>query len=736
MAEIPSPNQKKRPSILKNVLILCIITISIPWINSPAEGKELPMDNRKPNLLIKEKSPYLLQHAYNPVDWYPWSKEAFEKASRENKPIFLSIGYSTCHWCHVMERESFEDPAVARLMNEAFVSIKVDREERPDLDHIYMTVCQMLTRSGGWPLTIIMTPDKKPFFAGTYIPKETRFGRTGLMELIPRIKSVWGSKREEVLQSAEKIMEALESTDQQDSGPQTDIPVLKKAYQELRNRYDKEFGGFGAAPKFPTPHQFSFLLRYWKRENDLSALEMTEKSLQAMQLGGMYDHIGYGFHRYSTDREWLVPHFEKMLYDQAMLALAYLETYQASRGETCADTAREIFTYVLRDMTDPEGGFYSAEDADSEGVEGKFYVWKDEDIRRVLGKDAGLFVQIFNVKREGNFQEEATGEGTGANILHMKKPLSGLATDLGISSDDLKNRLERMREQLFQVREARVHPHKDDKILTDWNGLMIAALARGARVLGQDDYAVAAKKAAAFILKTMRGKDGRLLHRYRDGEAGIHANLDDYAFLTWGLIELYEATYEPEYLKTAVDLNDEVVTRFWDKEKGGFFFAPDDGDDLIVRKKEVYDGATPSGNSIAMLNLLRLSHLTGSSDLEDRAARLDRAFSSQIGQLPSGYTQFLVAVDFGIGPAHEVVIVGDRGARDTARMLQALNTPFLPNTVTLFRAAELKNPPVDQIAPFVATHEKREGKATAYVCTNTACTSPVTDVAAMLKLLR
>lgn len=725
-----------RASIPKNVLILCIMVTGLLWLHLPAHGKESDVDTRKPNRLINENSPYLLQHAYNPVDWYPWGKEAFEKAKEENKPIFLSIGYSTCHWCHVMEKESFEDSEVARLMNDAFVSIKVDREERPDLDHIYMTVCQMLTRSGGWPLTIIMTPEKKPFFAATYIPKETRFGRTGLMDLIPRIKSLWATRKDEVLTSADKITEALETTEERKAGSQTDISALQKAFQELRQRYDQQFGGFGSAPKFPTPHQFFFLLRYWKREHEPSALEMTEKSLQAMRLGGMYDHIGYGFHRYSTDRQWLVPHFEKMLYDQAMLAMAYLETYQATGRQFYADTAREIFTYVLRDMTDPEGGFYSAEDADSEGVEGKFSVWEEKEIRQVLGKEADLFIRVFNVKQEGNFHEEATGDRTGTNILHLKKPLPELFIDLDIPSEDLRERLEGMRERLFHARETRVHPHKDDKILTDWNGLMIAALARGARILERDDYTLGAKKAAAFILKQMRKKDGRLLHRYRDGEAGIHANLDDYAFFTWGLIELYETTYDPEYLRIALELNNDTLTHFWDQKEGGFFFAPDDSGDLILRKKEVYDGATPSGNSVAMLNLLRLSHLTGNADLEERAARLDQAFSTQVAQLPSGYTQFLSAVDFGIGPSHEVVIVGKTGAKDTDGMLQALHTAFLPNTVTLFRPAELKDPPVDRIAPFVATHAMREGRATGYVCTNMACASPVTNPGAMLKLLQ
>ena len=694
------------------------------------------MENKNLNRLIREKSPYLLQHAHNPVDWYPWGDEAFLTAKKEDKPVFLSIGYSTCHWCHVMERESFEDSTVARLMNDAFVSVKVDREERPDLDHIYMTVCQMLTQSGGWPLTIIMTPEKEPFFAGTYFPKNTRFGRQGLMELIPRITELWNTRRGEIHESAQKIVEALKGTNVQHPGPQTEPAVLKKAYQELANRYDKQWGGFGTAPKFPTPHQFSFLLRYWKREDEPRALEMTEKSLRAMRLGGMYDHLGYGFHRYSTDREWLVPHFEKMLYDQAMLALAYLETYQATGKEIYAVTAKEIFTYVLRDMTDSNGGFYSAEDADSEGVEGKFYVWKEGEIRRILAEDADFFIHAFNVKKEGNFKEETAGKTTGSNILHLQASLPELAADEGMAPGDLRERFEHMRERLFKIRETRVHPHKDDKILTDWNGLMIAALARGAAVLGEAPYAAAAEKSAHFLLKTMRTQDGRLLHRYRDGEAGISANLDDYAFLTWGLVELYEATFDPEYLKIALEMESEAKTHFWDQEKGGFFFAPGESDDLLLRKKEIYDGATPSGNSVAMLNLLRLSHLSGDSTLEERAAQLDRAFSSQVAGLPSGYTHFLTAVDFGVGPVNEVVVVGRTGGEDTAAMIRTLNRSFLPNTVVLLRPTEIKDPFVDRVAPFVATHKMKKGKATAYVCTNTACTEPVTDPKAMLDLLQ
>ncbi len=715
----------------------CLLIAALLWAGPvPAHGKEPRVEKRTPNRLVREKSPYLLQHAYNPVDWYPWGREAFERAKREDKPVFLSIGYSTCHWCHVMEKESFEDPEVARLLNEAFVCIKVDREERPDLDHVYMAVCQAMTGSGGWPLTILMTPDKKPFFAATYIPKKSRFGRPGLEDLVPRVVSIWKDRRGEVLRSSEEIVEALDGADDGPAGPRTDLSVLKRAFQELRNGYDRQYGGFGDAPKFPTAHQFFFLLRYGKREHEPLALEMTERTLEAMRLGGIYDQLGYGFHRYATDREWLVPHFEKMLYDQAMLALAFLETFQATGKATYAETAREIFTYVLRDMTDPGGGFYSAEDADSEGVEGKFYVWQAAEIRDVLGKEAPLFLEVFNVTEAGNFREEASGRQTGANILHMKRPLAELAPGLGMPAGELQERIERARARLFEARQGRVHPQKDDKILADWNGLMIAALARGARVLGRDEYAAAAAKAAGFIFEKMRGPDGRLLHRYRDGEAAIAANLDDYAFLAWGFLELYEATLEPAWLASALDLTRESIDRFWDAGQGGFFFAPADRDDLILRRKELYDGATPSGNSVAMGNLLRLSLLTGDAGLAERAAGVDRAFSIQVGRLPSAYTQFLVAVDLGLGPAHAVVVVGEPGGGDTAALLEALRGPFLPNTVVLFRPAGLEAPPITRLAPFAATHGTVDGKATAYVCSQTACAPPVTDPARLLELLR
>ena len=702
-----------------------------------AHAKEYENSEKRANRLIHEKSPYLLQHATNPVDWYPWGDEAFEKAHKEDKPIFLSIGYSTCHWCHVMERESFEDHEVAKLMNETFVSIKVDREERTDLDHIYMTVSQILTGSGGWPLNIIMTPDKRPFFAGTYIPRESRFGRLGMMELIPRVKQVWKERRDEVLDSAKKIVGALKSVESEAPGEVPDIFTMDGAYQQLAQRFDERFGGFSKAPKFPTPHSLYFLLRYWKRTNNQKALQMLEKTLHEMRQGGIYDHVGFGFHRYSTDQEWLVPHFEKMLYDQAMLAMAYVEAYQAMGNDSYKKTAEEIFSYILRDMTAPSGGFYSAEDADSEGVEGKFYVWTEAEIREVLKKkEADFLIKLFNVEKTGNFLEEATREKTGANIMHLKKSLSETAMDLKMSEQDLQDQVASAREKLFAHREKRIHPHKDDKVLTDWNGLMIAALAKGSRAFGEPRYAEAAKKALNFIFDQMRHPNGRLLHRYRDGQAGITANVDDYAFLIWGLIELYEATFDAHFLEDALRMNKEMLEHFWDEKSGGLFFAPDDGEALIVRKKEIYDGAVPSGNAVAMLNLLRLARFTGNTHLEERAMELGRTFSKAVNQFPSGYTQFLVAVDFSIGPSYEVVIVGKSEGDDTREMLEALRTRFIPNKVTIFRPSEIESPPIDRLAEYVKYQVSRDGKATAYVCMNFACKEPTTEVDKMLQLIK
>ncbi len=688
------------------------------------------------NRLVHEKSPYLLQHANNPVDWYAWGTEAFEKASKENKPIFLSIGYSTCHWCHVMAHESFENPEVARLLNEVFVCIKVDREERQDIDNVYMRVCQMMTGSGGWPLTILMTPDKKPFFAGTYIPRESHRGRLGMLDLIPRIKEVWDSQQNEILKSADKITARLNLIVRNSAGDGLDKSTLKNAFEQLSARFSEQYGGFGNAPKFPSPQNLLFLLRYWHATKDEKALRMVVKTLRSMQNGGIYDHIGFGFHRYSTDSHWLVPHFEKMLYDQAMLAMAYIEAYQATGDEGFGETARDIFTYVLRDMTDPKGGFYSAEDADSEGVEGKFYIWTVDEIRQVLnGEEADLVISVFNIDKNGNFRDESAGSNTGSNILHLERTLTEIAFKNKTSLAILKERLETARQKLFKVRNKRVPPHKDDKILTDWNGLMIAALAKGAQAFGDPKYADAAILAVEFILTNMRRGDGRILHRYRNGDAAILANVDDYSFLIWGLLELYETTFDLDYLKAALDLNNEMIKNFWDEQGGGFYFTAVDAEELIVRQKEIYDGALPSGNSVAVLNLYRLTRMTAVPDHADKANKIMLAFSKDVKNSPSGYAQMMVGLSFGLGPSYEIVIVGNPLSDDTNVMLKTLRSCFIPNKVVLFKHLDQKASDITRLAKYTEFHSSIGDKATAYVCSDFTCKMPVTDIEEMLKLL-
>lgn len=685
------------------------------------------------NRLSKEKSPYLLQHADNPIDWYPWSEEAFEKAKSENKPIFLSIGYSTCHRCHVMEHESFKDDEVAGLMNESFVCIKVDREERPDIDNVYMTAARLATGGGGWPLTIIMTPDKKPFFTATYVPKDNRYGNMGMLELIPRISELWTQHKDDILQSADQFVEALKKNAHHKAGETPNERTLESAFDQFNITFDARFGGFGQAPKFPSPHNLMFLLRYWKRTNNPRALEMVEKTLTEMRKGGVYDHVGYGFHRYSTDSQWLLPHFEKMLYDQAMLAIAYLEAYQATRKEAYARTAREIFEYVLRDMTDPGGGFYSAEDADSEGEEGKFYVWSIEEIREILGEDAELFNKVYGIEENGNFIEQASGRTTGDNIVHMQKSWEDLAAELNLDKADLRAKMESARKKLFEVREKRIHPHKDDKILVDWNGLMIAALSIGARIPGDATYEKAASNAADFILTKMRDSQGTLLHRFRNGEAAIAANLDDYAFFVWGLLELYETGFDIKYLKAAIELNSEMLELFLDKETGGLFMSRE-SDDLIVRQKEAYDGAIPSGNSVAAYNLLRIARITTRAELEKISGEITSLFSSEINRAPSGFAMMLCAVDFALGPSSEIVISGKEGADDTVEMLRALNSVFIPRKVLIFRP-EGEMPEISRIAEYTKDQNTIDGKATAYVCRNFSCDLPTTDPDEMMRLI-
>ncbi len=694
------------------------------------------MDEKRTNRLSGETSPYLRQHAGNPVDWYPWGDEAFARAEREDRPVFLSIGYSTCHWCHVMAHESFEDPDVARLLNDAFVCIKVDREERPDIDLQYMKVCQMMTGSGGWPLTILLAPNRMPFMAATYIPKETRFGRIGLLELIPRVTQAWRTRRGELLASAQHIVDLLRDGVPSAADDALGLLDLNLGYEALVQSYDSAWGGFGAAPKFPTPHHLLFLLRYWKRTGETKALLMVENTLRALQQGGIQDHIGFGFHRYATDRQWIVPHFEKMLYDQALIAAAFVEAYQATRREAYALTARRTIDYVLRNLRGPQGAFQSAEDADSEGKEGAFYLWTAAEIRSVLAEDdAALFVKAFGVTDAGNFADETSGVKTGDNIPHLSQPPEALAAGAGIDPGKVIESLDAARRKLFAHREKRVHPHKDDKVLTDWNGLMVAALAQAGRVLGESVYIDAAGRAAGFILEKMVGADGRLLHCARAGGLAVAGNIDDYAFFIHGLLELYEATFDPSHLRQAIALQRRQIEHFWDEAGGGFYFTADYAEPLLARPKEVYDGALPSGNSVSMLNLLRLARMTGDGALEQLAGRLVATFAGSVRQSPAAHTRLLTAIDFAVGPSHEVVVTGRPGAPDLVAMLDALRSVYSPSQVTLFIPSGDSGAAILDLAPFTRGLAFGAGGATAYVCTNNACRFPTTDPATMLRLL-
>lgn len=671
--------------------------------------------NKKPNRLINQKSPYLLQHAYNPVTWYPWSAEAFDKAMEEDKPIFLSIGYSTCHWCHVMERESFEDQEVADILNQHYVAIKVDREERPDIDHIYMSICQALTGSGGWPLTIIMTPDKKPFFAGTYFPKHNKMGLMGLVGILTNIAESWSSNKHLFSQSGDDIIQAMKTLSESNTDVIVNQDDIKRCFTNLIYSFDKDYGGFGYAPKFPTPHNLMFLLRYWKNFNDKSALDIVEKTLDSMYRGGIFDHIGFGFSRYSTDNKWLVPHFEKMLYDNALISIVYLEAFQATGKKLYKDVAQKVFDYMLRDMTSPQSGFYSAEDADSEGEEGKFYLWTIDEIESVIGAaDTQLFCSFYNITPEGNFESR--------NIPNL------IDTRTDNFSDQLKARIEKCREMLLNYREKRVHPHKDDKILTSWNGLMIAALSFGSRVLENERYLHAAENAVKFIINNLKDSKGRLLARYRDGEPAYPAYIDDYAFLIWGLIELYEASHKPEYLKSAVELNQQLIDYFWDEEKGGLFLYGKDSEQLLLRPKDSYDGSTPSGNSVSTMNFLRLARLTGKYELEDYANKQFKVFGNSVNNYPTSHSYFLIAFLFASSKPKEIVIVGKTDKDDMNRMIKTINTSFLPNMIFHIKGEDETIQDSNYLPPYLLEHKAVNNSATAYICENFSCHEPITDL--------
>jgi uncharacterized protein YyaL (SSP411 family) len=595
--------------------------------------------NKTPNRLIHQKSPYLLQHAYNPVEWYPWGEEAFLKAKQDDRPVFLSIGYSTCHWCHVMAHESFEDQEVADLLNKHFISIKVDREERPDIDHIYMTVCQALTGHGGWPLTIIMDTDKRPFYAATYLPKSNSRGMPGLINLLPRIAQAWRENKGALLQSGQQISRLIDAKPEKKEQKTVDLSVLGDAYRQFAYDFDDQWGGFGPPPKFPTPHNLLLLLQYYQTMKEEHALQMAEKTLQCMYRGGIYDHIGFGFTRYSTDRLWLVPHFEKMLYDNALLAMAYLECYRITKNEFYATVSRDIFTYVLRDMTGEEGEYFSAEDADSEGEEGRFYLWDQEEIKEILESQAECWSQNYDISAKGNFE--------GRNIPNLIHTAEYFETRLAMEPE---------RQKLLAFREKRPRPLKDDKVLTAWNGLMIAAMAMGSRILKDDKYNQAACRAVDFINKNLRRDDGRLLARYRDGHAEHFGYAADYAYLIWGLLELYETGRNEKYLIMAQQLNQDLLKYFWDEEDGGLFFYGHDAENLLTRPKEGYDGAIPSANAVAARNFIRLARITKNTELEIKAQQALDCFSRQILDQPTAHSFWLLMVSDKFFPQGKIIL--------------------------------------------------------------------------------
>ncbi len=666
------------------------------------------------NHLQGESSPYLQQHAHNPVDWYPWSEEAFALARLQDKPVFLSIGYSTCHWCHVMEGESFSDAEVGEALNRSFIAIKVDREERPDIDAVYMQAAQTLSGGGGWPLNVLLTPDKQPFYAATYLPKHSRFGRMGIIELAGRVSDLWQNDRQRIDRTAESLTAAVQQGMAMAAPGRVDGKAVDAAFRQLADSFDATHGGFGPAPKFPSPHRLLFLLRYGVLKQQPEAIAMVKKTLAGMQQGGIHDQLGGGFHRYATDAQWLLPHFEKMLHDQAMLLMAYAEAWQVTGEATFAATARDIATYLLRDMRDEQGGFYAAEDADSEGVEGKFYVWSEAEIRALLGGDADAFIRAYSVHGKGNFHDEASGKLTGENILYL-------------SNDDAGTAFAAQRTKLLAMREKRVRPFRDDKVLADWNGLSIAALAMAGRMLDEPAMLTAAEEAAGFVLRHMQNK-GRLLHRWRHGHAAIAGHLDDYAAMVWGLIELYEASFDSHWLAEAVRLNAEMLRRFRSSE-GGFYLSQEDNG-LIARPMQAFDGALPSGNAIAMHNLLRLSRLTGDTKLEKEAAGIADHFAGIAGQAPSGMTHMLSAVLLAGHPAQEIVFAGEKDSQSAKDMLELMRSQYHPHTVVLWQDDGL-----GELAPYTRGQKSLDGKLTVYVCEDFQCQLPVTDIRVLRSLL-
>jgi uncharacterized protein YyaL (SSP411 family) len=700
------------------------------------------------NRLIHQKSPYLLMHAHNPVDWYPWGEEAFAKARREQKPIFLSIGYYTCHWCHVMERESFSDPGIAEIMNRSFVSIKVDREERPDLDRIYMNFVEATTGSGGWPMSVFLTPDRKPFFGGTYFPKEGSYGRVGFRTLLLRVAEAWQKDRERIARSADEVTRELEKFAGAGAGDANQLQpgVLDRAYQRIKATYDPSHGGFGSAPKFPRPVVLNFLFRYYARTEQKDALEMALHTLRAMARGGIHDHIGGGFHRYYTDATWHVPHFEKMLYDQAQLAIAYTDAYQITRDPFFADTVRDILEFTLREMRGPEGGFYSALDADSliesgkpEHGEGAFYVWEAKQIEKELGPEtAAVFDFYYGVEPDGNVpaEQDFQGEFKRKNILIVRHSLAETAKEFGKPEAEVRALLESARQKVFAARARRPRPPLDDKVLTAWNGLMISALSRAAQVLDEPRYLAAASAAADFIhAKLYDTKTGRLKRRYRAGEAAVDAFVDDHAFFVQGFLDLYEASFDVRWLGWAVRLQETQDELFWDSKSGGYFTTRGTDPSILMRTREDYDGAEPSPNSVAAMNLLRLAQMSDRPAWTEKARKTFAAFAQRLQAAPEAVPQLVAALDFHFSKPKQVIIAGQPNAADTRVLLRLVHERYIPNKILLLADGAQGQKQLAQWLPFIGGITRKEGRATAYICENYVCKLPTADPQVVVRLL-
>ena len=671
-------------------------------------------DPRFTNHLAAESSPYLLQHAHNPVNWFPWGDDALQKAKEEDKPILLSIGYSACHWCHVMEHESFEDTSIAEQMNNNFINIKVDREERPDLDQIYMSAVQLMTGSGGWPLTIFLTPDAKPFYGGTYFPPDDRYNRPGFRRVLATISEAYRERRDEVVKNAQTLIEQINSqSTRADAHGQINLELMEQAQRGIASNFDTNHGGFGSAPKFPPSMTIDFLLRHHHRTDNEVSLRMANLTLHKMAFGGIYDQLGGGFHRYSTDERWLAPHFEKMLYDNALLGRVYIDAFQVTGLPLYQRIVEETLDFVEREMRDPEGGFYSTLDADSEGVEGKFYVWNQDEFAEVVGPNADILARYLDVTEHGNFE--------GQNILNVPLFPDAFAKNEGISSDRLDEWMNLARRRLLERRETRVRPGRDEKILTDWNGLMLRTYADAAACFGRSDYRQIAESNAEFMLSVMwNGK--RLLHSFKDGEARFNAYVDDYANLADGLLGLYELTFEERWLEACIQLTEHMIENFWDEQHGGFFFTSNDHEALVARTKEYFDNATPSGNSVAADLLARLGKLLDRRDFTDKSERICQSVTDYIRRFPSGFGRMLAAGDFLTGPSREVALAGQPDP-----FLPALRRLYLPRTVVAAGDS-------DHIA-LLENRDPIDGKPTAYVCENYVCSKPTTEVSVFQSLL-